>query len=91
MSTSVSLGRIVNLFFLRGQLNVHAWHHSKFTDGVNENKQKWSYCQNKNFSGTSDIIRQLKTFKMISNEMPILLLIHVDDILVVCDIFIEIS
>ena len=45
------------------------------TDDVIKNKQKWCYCQSKVFSGTSDTIRYLKTFKMISNEMPILLLI----------------
>ena len=30
-------------------------------------------AKSKNFSGTSDTIRHLKTFKMISDEMPILL------------------
>ena len=30
-------GRIVYLFFLRGQLTVHTWHHSKFTEDVNKN------------------------------------------------------
>ena len=29
----------------------------------------------KNFSGTRDIIRHLKTFRVISNEIPVLLLI----------------
>ena len=29
----------------------------------------------KNFSGTRDTIRHLKTFRVISNEMPVLLLI----------------
>ena len=30
-------------------------------------------AKSKNFSGTSDTIRHLKTFKMISDEMPIFL------------------
>ena len=38
-------------------------------------QKKWCYCQSKNFSGTSDTISNLKTFKIISNEMPVLLLI----------------
>ena len=32
-------------------------------------------CQNKNFSGTSDTIRHLKTFRVISNEILVLLVI----------------
>ena len=36
-----------------------------------------------NFSGTSDTMRDLKTFRIVSNEMPVLLLI-LYDILVVC-------
>ena len=49
------------------QLKVHSWHHSKFTD-------RQDGCQSKNFSGTRDI-RHLKIFRVISNEMPVLLLI----------------
>ena len=75
MCTFVPSGGIMNPFFLRGQLNVHTWHHSKFTDNTKKNKQKWYYLQSKNFSGTNGTIRNLKTFKIISNEMPILLLI----------------
>ena len=75
MCTSVPPGRQVNLSFLRGQKNVHTCHHSKLSDDVNKNKQKWCYCQNKNFSGTNGTIRQLPRFKIISNEMLILLLI----------------
>ena len=48
---------------------------SKFTDEANKNKQKWCYCQRKNFIGTSDIIRHLKTFKTIFDEVPTLLFI----------------
>ena len=32
-------------------------------------------CQSKNFSGNRFNIRHLKTFRVISNEMPVLLLI----------------
>ena len=42
----------------------------------NWNKQKWCYCQSKNFSGISNTTRHLKTFRIISNEMPDLLLIQ---------------
>ena len=37
-------------------------------------KQKWCCCQNKNFSGTRNTIRHLKTSRVIPNEMPVLLL-----------------
>ena len=39
-----------------------------------------------NFSGTSDTKRNLKTFRIITNEMPVIgiLVSYVDDILVVC-------
>ena len=43
----------------------------KFTEHANWNKQNWCYCQNKNFSGTSDTIKHWKTFRIISNEIPI--------------------
>ena len=62
-----------------------SWGHSKIytlgtiansqTQGTNWNKQKWCFCQSKNFSKTRDTIRHLKTFRIISNEMPALLLI----------------
>ena len=58
MCTFVLSERIVYLFFMRGQQNVHTRHHSKFTEDANKNKQKWRYCQSKNFSGTSDTITQ---------------------------------
>ena len=32
-------------------------------------------CQSKNFRGTRDTIGHLKTFRVISNEVPVLLLI----------------
>ena len=75
MCTFAPSGRIVYLFLMRGQQNVHTRHHSKFTEDANKNKQKWRYCQSKNFSGTSDTIKHLKTFRIISNEIPVLLLI----------------
>ena len=38
--------------------------------------KKWCYCQSKSFSGTRDTIRDLvMTFRVISKEMPVLLLI----------------
>ena len=58
-----------------GQQNVHSWHYSKFTEDANTNKQKWCYCQSKNFSGKSDTRKHLKTFRIISNKMPVLLLV----------------
>ena len=70
MCTSVPSGRKnVPLFFLR----------KKYTSGTITNhrdcQQNWCYCQSKNFSGTSDNVTQLKTVRIISYEMPILLLI----------------
>ena len=63
-------------FFLRRKLNVRTCHHSKFTEDVNCNKQKWCYCQSKSFSGTSgDTERHLKTSRIIFNEMSVLLVI----------------
>ena len=41
----------------------------------NKKKQKRCCSQSKNFSGTSDTISHLKTFRTISNELPVLLLI----------------
>ena len=45
--------------------------------------QKKICCQSKNFSRTKDTIRHLKTFRVNSNGMPVLLT-YVDDILIVC-------
>ena len=44
----------------------------KWTENANWNKQKWCYCQSKNFNATSDTLRNLKTFRIITNEMPVL-------------------
>ena len=63
-----------------------SWGHSKMytpaiiansqTQRVLTKKPKWCICQiYKIFSGTRDTIRHLKIFRVISNEMPILLLI----------------
>ena len=60
------------LFFLRGQLNIHTWHHSKFTEDANYSKQKWCYCQSKDFSETSDTKRHLKTFRINTSEIRVL-------------------
>ena len=54
---------------------IRCTHHRKFTDNANKNRQNRCYFQSKNFLGTSDTIRHLKTFKMASNKMPNLLLI----------------
>ena len=54
---------------------IHIQHHSKLTEDANWNKQKRCHCQNKYFSGTSYTVRHVKIFKIISNEMPDLLLI----------------
>ena len=64
-------------FLPGGTVNIHSWHHSKFTDrqSTNWNKQKYCCCQSKNFSRARDTIKHLKTFRVISNEMPVLLLI----------------
>ena len=50
-------------------------HHSRFTEDTNWNKQKWCFHQSKTFTGISDIVRCLKTFRIISDEIPVLLLI----------------
>ena len=42
---------------------------------TNWNRQKWRSRQSKNFIRTRDTIRHLQTFRVISNEMPVLLLI----------------
>ena len=48
-----------------------------YTPGTTANSQTEGVPTktNKNFSGTRDTIRHLKTFRVISNEMPVLLLI----------------
>ena len=77
MCISVPSGRRVYLFFLVAQQNMHSWHHGKIKDrqGTNWNRQKWCCCQSKNFIRTRDAIRHLQTFRVISNEMPVLVLI----------------
>ena len=44
-------------------------------EGTNWNRQKWCCCQSKSFIKTRDAIRYLQTFRVISDEMPVLLLI----------------
>ena len=61
--------------FPEAKVTIHTWHHRKFTEDANQNKQKWCYCQSKNFRGASDNVRYLKTFRIISNDMLVLLLI----------------
>ena len=60
-----------------GTVKCTLWLHGKSTDrqGTNWNRQKWCCCQSKNFIRTRDTIRHLQTFRVISNEMPVLLLI----------------
>ena len=43
--------------------NVYTCSLRNFTEDVNWNKEKQSYCQIKNFSGTTDTIRQFKDIK----------------------------
>ena len=50
---------------------------------VKMNKKGKACCQSKHFSRTEDTIRHLKTFRVNSNGMPVLLT-YVDDILIVC-------
>ena len=45
----------------------------KLREDTNCNKQKWCHCQSKNFSGKRDTVKRLKTGRLISNKMPILL------------------
>ena len=45
------------------------------TDRASTEIKKWCCCQGKNFSRTRDTMRHLKTFRVISNEMAVLLLI----------------
>ena len=61
------------------------WHNKIYTLGIIKNsqtdrapteiKKKWCCCRGKNFSRTRDTVRHLKTFRVISNEMAVLLLI----------------
>ena len=60
---------------------IHGGHQRKQTQ-TQIYKQKWCNCQSKNFSGTNDTQRHLKTFRIISYEM-FYFLSHVEDILVV--------
>ena len=59
------------------QSNIHFWHHSKLIkmQDTNQNKQKWCCSQSKYFTGTRDTVRHLKTFRVISNQIPVLLFI----------------
>ena len=77
MCISVPSGRRVYLFFLEAQYNMHSWDHDKLTDRqcTKWNRQKWWSRQSNSFIRTRDTIRQLQTFRVISNEMPVLLLI----------------
>ena len=52
---------------------IHIWHHSKFTEDASRNGEKRCFCQNENFSGTSDTVRQVKALRIISNEILALL------------------
>ena len=61
---------------------THLAPYSKFTHDASKNKQKFCYCQSKTFSGTSDTVRQLKTFRIILMKSQFYLS-YVDDILVV--------
>ena len=72
MFTYVPSGWREHIFFLRGQKNIQTRHYSKFTDNANWNKN--DAIAKGNFSGTSDSVRHLMTFRIISNEMTILLL-----------------
>ena len=40
-------------------------HHSKFTEDVNWNKEKWYYCHSKNVSGASDTAWKVSVFGVI--------------------------
>ena len=78
---------IVQLNVLEEECTFSSWGHSKMytpgtiansqTEGVptKTNKNGAVAKAYKNFSGTRDTIRHLKTFRVISNEMPVLLLI----------------
>ena len=59
------------------EMCTHLWDHSKLTDKHKMPNQikKGCCCQSKDFSWTRDIIRHLKAFRVISNEMLVSLLI----------------
>ena len=44
---------------------------NKFTEDTNWIKQKWYYCYNKDFNGTSNIVKHLKIIRIISNGIQI--------------------
>ena len=78
---------IVQLNVLEEECTFSSWGTSKtYTPGTIANSQRQSVPSKinknravakvyKNFSGTRGTIRHLKTFRVISNEMPVLLLI----------------
>ena len=51
------------------------WQIHRDRQGTNWNRQNWCCCQSKNFIRTRYTIRHLQTFRVISNVMPVLLLI----------------
>ena len=55
-----------------GDVNVHTWYHSKFTEDA---KKNWCYWQSNNFSRKIDTVSHLKAFKNFFNEMLVLLII----------------
>ena len=77
---------IVQLNVLEEECTFSSWGHSNmYTSGTIANSQTEGVPTKtnngavakvyKNFSGSRDTIRHLKTFTVISNEMPVLLLI----------------
>ena len=59
------------------QENGHSWHHSKFIDRAPTkiNKNGAVAKVYKNFGGTRDTLRHWKTFRVTSDEMPVLLIL----------------
>ena len=78
---------IVQLNVLEEECTFSSWGHNKmYTPGTIANSQTERVPTKinkngdvvkvyKNFSGTRDALKHLKTFRVISNEMPLLLLI----------------
>ena len=78
---------IVKLNVWEEECTFSSWGHSKmYTPGTTANSQTQRVPTKinrngavakayKNFSGTRDTIRHLKTFRVISNEMPVLLIL----------------
>ena len=78
---------IVKLNVWEEECTFSSWGHSKmYTPGTIANSQTQRVLTKinrngavakayKNFSGTRDTIRHLKTFRVISNEMPVLLIL----------------